>query len=165
VARRDRRHGRQDSSSIVAQTGLRASALSICFVCWTRRATGSPASVRFPGEYRPPKRYSSRTKAKPPVFAWPTALLLWCFVSLTDQGGGKRRGSFSDIDFSKSESFYERPAYWPSTIQNIVELDAMKTSAFGEGRNTSLAIDGLPQQLDNVGIIEKAPVLSKIAAC
>jgi hypothetical protein len=36
------------SSSIVAQTGLRASALSICFACWTGRATGSP--VRFPGE-------------------------------------------------------------------------------------------------------------------
>jgi hypothetical protein len=35
----------------------------------------------------------------------------------------------------------------------------MKTSAFGEGRNTSLAVDGLPQQLDSVGVIEKAPVL------
>jgi hypothetical protein len=41
----------------------------------------------------------------------------------------------------------------------------METSAFGEGRNISLAVDGLPQQLDNVGIIEKAPVLSKMGAC
>jgi hypothetical protein len=41
----------------------------------------------------------------------------------------------------------------------------MEISAFGEGRNTSLAVDGLLQQLDNIGIIEKASVLSKIAAC
>jgi hypothetical protein len=79
----------------------------------------------------------------------------------TDRDGG----SFGDVDFSKSESFYNRPAYWPSSIQDTVDRDTMETSAFGEGRNTSLAVDGLPQQLDNVGIIEKASVLSKIAAC
>jgi hypothetical protein len=31
-------------------------------------------------------------------------------------------GSFSDVDFSKSESFYDHPAYWPSSIQHLVQL-------------------------------------------
>jgi hypothetical protein len=39
-----------------------------------------------------------------------------------DQGGGKRRGSFSDVDFPKSESLYDHPAYWPSSIQHLVQL-------------------------------------------
>jgi hypothetical protein len=82
-----------------------------------------------------------------------------------DRPRRREAASFSGVDFSKPESFYKRAAYWPSSIQDTVDRDTMETSAFGEGRNTSLAVDGLPQQLDNVGIIEKAPVLSKIAAC
>ena len=42
----------------------------------------------------------------------PTALLL-----LIQHGG-----SFSDVDFSKSESFYNRAAYWPSFIQHLIQL-------------------------------------------
>ena len=72
--------------------------------------------------------------------------------------------SFSGVHFSKAEDFHKRPAYWPSSFQSVVDIGAMYTGAFGEGANTSLADDGPPQQLDNVGTIEKAAVLSKIAA-
>jgi hypothetical protein len=39
-------------------------------------------------------------------------------------GPGRREaaGSFSDVDFSKSESFYNHSAYWPSSIQHLVQL-------------------------------------------
>jgi hypothetical protein len=42
----------------------------------------------------------------------------------------------------------------------ILEIE---TSPPREGANTSVAVDGLTQQLDNIGIIEKVPDLSKIA--
>ena len=37
-------------------------------------------------------------------------------------GRREAAGSFSDLDFSKSESFYDHSAYWPSSIQHLVQL-------------------------------------------
>jgi hypothetical protein len=83
-------------------------------------------------------------------------------ASCVTRAAGSGARSLSGVHFSKSESFHKRPAYSPSSIQSFVDDREIETSAPCEGANTSLAADGLTQQLDNIGIIEKAPDLSKI---
>jgi hypothetical protein len=84
---------------------------------------------------------------------------------IKEPSGGKRRGSFSDIDFSKSESFYERPAYGPSSIQHLVQLAELQAVTPCESTYASFPDDYRSKQDNNVLVIQNECMTSHIIVC
>jgi hypothetical protein len=50
--------------------------------------------------------------------------------------------SFNDVDFSKSESFYDHPANWPSSIQHLVQLAELQAAR--NSVTSCLSVIGFP---------------------
>jgi hypothetical protein len=72
--------------------------------------------------------------------------------------------SFNDVDFSKSESFYDHPANWPSSIQHLVQLAELQAVTPCESTYASFPLDYRSKQENNVLVIRHECAASHIIA-